>query len=209
MISAFLPLPVLPEHIGYRQMPAVIARGPVAEGRPLLGFGDAGTGGVQSAQFHIARAGYRSFEIVLPVQPQNPAHVGLMNQVKDGFGRTMSRLPEIFGVSRQTLYNWLSGETPKEQHHGKLNELAAAAGVFKELGFKPTSVSLDRTVSQGKSFLQLLSAGANGAESARMLMRIVQRGAESKDKLDTILGQAKHSRLDVADMGTPSFPEDV
>lgn len=209
MISAFVPLPVLPEHFGYRPAVTLIARGSGAEGRPLPEFGGAGTGGWQSAAFHLDRRGYRSVELVFADAVRTAPHVDLMLQVKEGFGRTMSRLPAVFDVSRQTLYNWLAGETPKDVHHDKLRELAAAASVFKEFGFRPTSAALDRTVSQGKSLLQLIGAGADGDESARRLIRIVQRGADSRAKLDAVLGGRKSPRPEASDMGTPSFSEDV
>lgn len=212
MITAFIALPVLPEHFGYRPVPAVVARGPVVEGNPLSNFGGAGTGGWQSASYFRERSGYPAFEVVLtgePVAVPAAPHVELMQQVKEGFGRTMSRLPAVFGVSRQTLYNWLAGETPKELHRGKLQELAAAARVFKELGFKPTSAVLDRQVSQGKSLLQLISVGADGAESARKLVRLAQRGENARAKLDAAIRGRKRPRPGVADMGTPSFSEDA
>ncbi len=212
MISAFIPLPVPPEQFGYRPVPAVVIRESIAEGSPLPEFGGAGTGGWPSASFFLERSGYCAFEVVLAGERAaalEAPHVELMQQVKEGFGRTMSRLSAVFGVSRQTLYNWLAGETPKEVHHSKLKQLAAAARVFKEVGFKPTPEMLDRTVSQGKSLLQLISAGADGAESARKLVRATQRGADARAKLDAALGGRTRQRLDVSDMGAPSFSEDA
>lgn len=81
-----------------------------------------------------------------------------------------------FGVSRQTLYNWPCGETPKESHQGKLVQLAAAARAFTDIGFKPTAPSLERTVAQGKSFVELIWQGADGKETAERLVRIEKRG---------------------------------
>jgi transcriptional regulator with XRE-family HTH domain len=133
----------------------------------------------------------------------------MMQQVKAGFGRTMTRLPEVFGVSRQTLYNWLSGETPKAAHQAKLAQLAAAARVFAELGMTPTSDLLDRVVSHGKSFLQLLAGGADGADMAARLVQITKRSADSRSRLDTILKGRKTDRPDISEMGTPSLAEDV
>ena len=132
-----------------------------------------------------------------------------MKEVKVGFGRTMSHLPAVFGVSRQTLYNWLNGEIPKEQHQGKLVQLAAAARVFVEADFKPTALALDRTVAQGKSFVELLGEGADGKETAQRLVRIEKRGAASREKLDALLGDRTPARLDVSDMGRPSLDEDA
>ncbi len=213
MISSFVPLGATLEGALHRPIPAVYARMPTAEGRPLSGFGAVGTGGQASESFYRERNGYTLPSVVTSVkaegvQPYVP-FVDLMQQIGAGFGRTKSRLPEVFGVSRQTLYNWANGETPKPQHHAKLRELAAAANAFTKEGFTPTSLSLDRTVSKGKSLLQLLSQGADGAETAAKLVRIVKRSNESLAKLDAMLGDQKGPRPEVPDMGTPSFAEDA
>jgi transcriptional regulator with XRE-family HTH domain len=116
-------------------------------------------------------------------------YTDLMKDVKACFGRTMSHLPAVFGVSRQTLYNWLNGEIPKEQHQGKLVQLAASARVFIEAGFKPTALSLDRTVTHGKSFIEIIGQGADGKESAERLIRLENRGASTRAKIDALLGE--------------------
>lgn len=168
---------------------------------------EVGTGGMALVAFILRPYGYQPLTIVEshPVIQQMP-YAQLMRQVKAGFGRTMSRLPAVFGVSRQTLYNWLEGETPKEQYRGRLFQLAQAASVFAELGVKPDSITLDRTVAQGKTFLQLMAAGADGKETAKKLIRIIQRGRESRTKLDTLLAGRK-SKLDASDIGAPFLDE--
>lgn len=192
--------------IGYRQPVPIYGRATV-ESRPLPNISAVGTGGIESEDYYRDRMGYQPLEIVLAaMQAEVAPFAKLMQEVKASFGRTMTRLPEVFGVSRQTLYNWLGGEMPKEVHQEKIRQLAAAARVFTELGFKPTSLSLDRVLSQGKSLLQLLSEGADGREMAKKLVRIAQRGTESKAKLDEILGDRK-KRLDASDIGTPSLSE--
>lgn len=178
---------------------------------PIIGA--AGTGGVESGDYyrrlHVLPMGYRAFLFV--VVPADVSEVrpyaALMQVIKSGFGRTMARLPEVFGISRQTLYNWMNGETPKPAHQEKLRQLADAARVFSALGFKPTSLALDRTVMQGKSLLQLLSEGAEGGETAKKLVRIVQRGNDTRAKLDDLLGGRK-ARLDALDIGAPFLDED-
>jgi transposase-like protein len=212
MIGAFVPLELTPEqYVGYRNPPAIHGSASVAAGpAPRSPFGDIGTGGIASAKFYSVRLGYQSFVVLeLNRQAATPAvapHVRQMADVKTGFGRSMSRLSEVFGVSRQTLYNWRDGETPKAAHQARLEQLAEAARFFTEVGFKPTALSLDRTVTQGKSLLQLISEGADGREIAKRLVRIEQRGADSRAKLDGMLGGRK-SRPGVADLGTPSFDE--
>lgn len=195
---------------GYRSVAAIHGRAASGLATPMPFFGAAGTGGFESQAFVLARRGYQPFVILH--RPAATESVGpfveLMIEVKAGFGRTMSRLPEVFGVSRQTLYNWLEGETPKEVHHKNIRQLAAAARVFAELGVKPNSAALDRTVSQGKSILRLLSEGSDGKESAKKLVRILQRGMDSRAKLDAMLGGRK-ARPDVSDMGAASLDEEA
>ena len=174
-------------------------------------FWGVGTGGLISEKFLRFRSGYDTPTIQVAVgrsvAPAVPPFVQIMQDVQAGFGRTLSRLPEVFGVSRQTLYNWMNGETPKPGHHEKLRELAAAARVFSELQFKPTSLALERTVAQGKTLLQLLSEGADGAESARRFVRVMVRGSEERSRLDALLGPRSAPKLEASDMGGPATPE--
>lgn len=204
-----LPVPASADFaaVHYRPVPAVYSRVQVLE-RPLP-LQVVGTGGVASAQFVREAFGYQPYEVLeQPQVVEEAPYAKLMGQVKSGFGRTMSRLPEVFGVSRQTLYNWLEGETPKAVHQERLRQLAEAAKVFADLGIKPTTPMLDRTVAQGKSFLQLMAAGANGQEAAKKLIRIIQRGADSRAKLDALL-EGRKAKLSASDIGASALDENV
>lgn len=211
-MASFVAVQSPAEYVAYQPVPAISRGSNTVDGGPLPIFGAVGTGGESSVAFFLARReGYPAFAIVLSneqdTSKRNPPFVALMEEIKAGFGRTMSSIPEVFGVSRQTLYNWLAGETPKEQHHAKLQELAAAARVFSSLGFKPSSAMLDKTLAQGKSFLQLISGGVSGEDTANRLIRILNRGSDSRDKLREIVGARKPARLEVADMGAPHADE--
>lgn len=212
MLALVVPICEINAHAHCRPV-AAIYRQATVDGGPLPCFGGSGTGGVEGVHFHMSRQGYSSFAIIkveLPATQNTYApYIDLMNEAKAGFGRTMSHLPAVFGVSRQTLYNWLNGETPKEQHQGKLVQLAAAARVFTEAGFKPTAQSLERTVAQGKSFVELIGQGADGKETAERLVRIEKRGLVAREKLDALLGDRTRSRPDVEDMGRPALNEDA
>jgi len=200
-------------HADYKPTSAIYRQVVVTEREPLPCFGGSGTGGVEDWKFANSRQGYSPYVILKPepqaVQNAYAPYTDLMQEVKTGFGRTLSHLPAVFGVSRQTLYNWLNGETPKEQHQGKLVQLAAAARVFTEAGFKPTALSLERTVAQGKSFVELIGQGADGKETAERLVRIERRGAIARNNLDALLGDRTFSRPDIADMGRPALNEHV
>lgn len=213
MLGLTVPAADFNDYPHYRSVPAIHSPAIVAEGRPLPYFGGSGTGGIEDVQFVMSRQGYSPFVILkmelATAQEIYAPYTDLMKEVKASFGRTMSHLPAVFGVSRQTLYNWLNGEIPKERHQGKLVQLAAAARVFIEAGFKPTAVSLDRTVAQGKSFLELIGQGTDGKETAEKLIRLEKRRASARAKLDALLGDRSSSRPDIADMGRPAFNENV
>lgn len=153
---------------------------------------------------HTPSARYDAFLAAL-----NGHVVQLLREVEAAFGRTLSRLPVVFGVSRQTLYNWRDGERPKEAHQAKLVQLAAAARAFSAAHFTPTAAMLDRTVAQGKSFLILLAEGADGADTANRLMRIVQRDRAADARLDAALAGRPKIKLAASDFGAEAFEEDA
>jgi hypothetical protein len=181
------------------------------DGRPKMPtFAGAGTGGTAGEEFYRNRLGYETATIAVrhDVPTATNEFADAMAQVKAGFGRTVSHLPAVFGVSRQTLYNWLKGETPKSSHHAKLRELAAAARVFEELTFVPTATHLQQPILKGKSLIELLSEGADGTEAAKRLMRVVQRNAEEQRRVDRILAGSPSTRPDREDFGLPAFREE-
>ncbi len=170
-----------------------------------------GTGTTRSLEAYRDRTGYQLFQImeqVAELPPVAQPFAELMLEIKKGFERTLSRLPVVFGVSRQTLYNWLGGETPKDAHQAKLIELAAAAREFSAVGFRPTATMLGRTVAKGRSFLALLAEGADGAATAKSLMRIVERSLRTRTRLDAALAGRHREPLRPEDIGSPAVDED-
>lgn len=194
----------------FRVPPAIVAQADVSE--PYLEFGKPGTGGVASWDFWERRFGYGAISVAQPDVsiPTSNAVQHAMQTVREGFGRTMSYLPAVFGVSRQTLYNWLNGEkSPSHEHEGKIRQLEAASRRFQELGFKPTSSHLTRTLTQGRTFLELLAAGSDGALTADKLVRLVHRGQSSRARLTELLagresaGPLEHALPPVMDDDAP------
>lgn len=132
----------------------------------------------------------------------------LMRDVQSVFGRSLTHLPVVFGVPRQTLYNWLGGETPREVYHDRIIQLAAAAHVFSTAHFAPTAPMLDRTLVDGKSFLTLLAEGADGAETASYLMKVVNRDRAADARFDAALPGRPKSTFSASDFGADAFDED-
>lgn len=179
-------------------------------------FGMAGTGGISDANFIARRPGHDlnwwgASSKNAPIKrivlvAEKPSCARLMKVIKDGFGRTFSHLPAIFGVSRQTLYNWLRGESPKEIQLAKLEQLASAAKVFSEQGFKVTAQALNRSLDRNLSFIELLAKGADGKSMAEKLIRLETTGQRKRQQLFELLGNAE-IRDDEPDLIRNSFDE--
>lgn len=188
----------------YRPLAAIHGRADARQ-RPWPSSWEPGTGGVALKEFFQQAVGYQPY-LVQEVAPVAP-FAKLMGQVREGFGRTMTRLPEVFGVSRQTLYNWLNGDMPAETHHERIRNLAQAAQVFSACQFRPTSNTLDRTLRNGKTFLQLLAEGADGKETAQKLVKVVERSATARAQLEALLADEPRAALKASDLGAPALDE--
>ena len=62
-------------------------------------------------------------------------------------------------------------------------------------------------VSRGKSLLQLIGSGEDGAAAARELAGIVEKAPGRARGIDAILGERAPSHLEVSDMGLPAVDE--
>lgn len=179
-------------------------------------FGMAGTGGISDANFIARRPGHdlnwwgasskNALIKRIVLVAEKPSCARLMKVIQDGFGRTFSHLPAIFGVSRQTLYNWLRGESPKEIQLAKLEQLASAAKVFSEQGFKVTAQALNRSLDRNLSFIELLAKGADGKSMAEKLIRLEMTGQRKRQQLSGLLDNAK-IRDDKPELIRKSFDE--
>lgn len=178
-------------------------------------FDFVGTGGALTEHFLSSRAGGYAIMGVEPRTARAPQLVrdgqlpdcaGMMTLVKDTFGRSMTRLAEVFGVSRQTLYNWMRGELPKAQHQARLRELAAAAEVLRSEGIVATPPLLGRVVSRGRPLLELVAEQGDGADAARKLVSIVRRSERERTRL-AATSKGRKSRPGRADMGLVALDE--
>ena len=168
-----------------------------------------GTGGLPLIALVQSDIGYSMVPTVVAVEHAvHTPFADLMQVVQSGFGRTMSSLPGVFGVSRQTLYNWLKGETPKVVYQERIRELAKAASLFQDLGFVSTTQALSRVLMDGKSFLQLVAEGADGKDMAKKLVSLIRRGDDSRAKLTALVG-GRRAELTAYDIGAPALDERV
>lgn len=194
--------------------PAAYIQPAVAEGPAWPIFGQVGSGCLLMVECFSPRTAYPGYVVVQIDNRTNKAanavanYSGAMAEVRRAFGRTFSRLPAVFGVSRQTLYNWLDGEMPNERHQERIVQLAEAARVFSVALFTPDAASLTRTLSRGKSFLELMSDGAEGRDAAQKLMALSQRSRASRAHIDAALADIRAGAAARPSFSAPALNEE-
>lgn len=128
-------------------------------------------------------------------------------QIRAIFKPAVSELANVFGVSRQAIYNWLSGEVPISLHANKIKDLAAAADVMKDQGITITSHILRRKITDSKSLFELVRDGGSAKESAQLLVHILRTEKEQRRVLDLRLANRVKPEVNPLDIGFPMLNE--
>ena len=95
----------------------------------------------------------------------------------------VSDLAITLGVARQSIYNWLNGESVTEENAGKLRDLAQAADVLSHEGIAVNSMLLKRKFANGKTLFQVAQAGESARDAAMVLVQILKRETEQRERI--------------------------
>jgi len=104
---------------------------------------------------------------------------------------SVSDLAKSFNVSRQTIYNWLNGEQPKNEHTSRLQDLALAADIIAEAGITVNGQLLKRKVIEGKNLFEFFRDGGPAQYAARLIVQIVKQEATQRERLTARLAGRK------------------
>ena len=122
---------------------------------------------------------------------------------------TVLELANLFGVSRQAVYDWQGGAQPAPQAAERLALLARAADVFAEANIKVDAKALRRKVSGGGTVLDAVLNGGDGEHVARSLVPTLQREAAQRERLSQQLAGRKRGSVSADDYGAPAVSEDA
>jgi DNA-binding transcriptional regulator YiaG len=117
-------------------------------------------------------------------------------------------LANLFGVSRQAVYDWQDGAQPAPETALRLAKLARAADVFASAGVLVDSRTLKRRVLGGGTVLQTVLEGGNAEQVARSLVPTLRREASQRESLSKQLAGREHVHAEIDDYGSPVVAED-
>lgn len=121
---------------------------------------------------------------IVDVKPSHEFDIALaLDRIKSVFGFGISRLAEILGVSRTSVYNWRKGEEPSEKYLNTLKDLSDTAEMFERAEVKITGLLLKRKFLGGKSLIDLVNEGMPIYSTAITLLKQIELESEQRDKL--------------------------
>lgn len=145
-----------------------------------------GTGGELSARhlqadMHQARKVSPTVEVVEVGAVRSPTEN--LAHIREVLKPAVSDLATTLGVSRQSVYNWLNGETVADENAAKLQDLAQAADVLAHEGVTVNAALLKRKFANGRTLLQVAQAGESARDAALQLVQIHKRETAQRERM--------------------------
>jgi transcriptional regulator with XRE-family HTH domain len=107
-----------------------------------------------------------------------------LSRIREVLRPAVSDLAATFGVSRQSVYNWLNGEPVAAENAERLHDLAQAADVLAHEGVEINAALLKRKFANGRTLMQVALAGESARDAALMLVQIHQREAVQRERMN-------------------------
>ena len=146
-----------------------------------------GTGGELSLE-HLQRSAQQAQHKVSVVEV---AEVNLvrtpgenLSRIREVLKPAVSDLATTFGVSRQSVYNWLNGDPVTNENAAKLQDLAQAADVLAHEAVGINAALLKRKFANGRTLMQVAQAGESARDAALLLVHIHKREAAQRERMN-------------------------
>lgn len=154
-----------------------------AAGAALTGIGTGGELSLEHLQRSTQLAQYRAsvFEVAEVDQIRKPSEN--LSRIREVLNPAVSDLATTFGVSRQSVYNWLNGELVANENAAKLQDLAQAADLLAHEGVSINSALLKRKFANGRTLMQVAQAGESARAAALMLIQLHKREAIQRERM--------------------------
>lgn len=166
-----------------------------------------GTGGELSLE-HLQRSAQRAHHMV-PVnevteveQIRTPSEN--LSRIREVLNPAVSDLATTFGVSRQSVYNWLNGEPVADENAAKLKDLAQAADVLAHEDVGINAALLKRKFANGRTLMQVAQGGESARDAALMLIQIYKRETVQRERMNARFANRAKTPVS-ADFDLPAF----
>jgi len=106
-----------------------------------------------------------------------------LSRIREVLNPAVSDLATTFGVSRQSVYNWLNGEPVAEENAAKLQDLSQAADVLVHEGVAVNAALLKRKFASGRTLMQVAQAGESARDAAVLLAQIHKREIAQRERM--------------------------
>ena len=161
----------------------------------ILAAGSGAGGAAQPTDIGYAPSNVR---IINPAKKQIDCSDELAD-IKQSLKLSTTAMSVAFNVSRQTIYNWLAGETPRVEQREKIAKLAAAAKQIHQAGMSDR-LQLRQPLVDGSSFWELVSQGKDPRELANIIVKSADRRRAQRELGSARLREKRAAGLAV---GTP------
>jgi transcriptional regulator with XRE-family HTH domain len=171
-----------------------------------------GTGGELSVE-HLQRSTHQMQHMVPSVDVANVAPpvrspAEDLVRIREVLKPAVSDLATTFGVSRQSVYNWLNGDSVAEENAAKLQDLAQAADVLAHEGIAVNAALLKRRFANGRTLLQVAQASESARDAALQLVHIHKREMTQRERMATRFAN-RGKTAPSADFDLPSASDDA
>ena len=179
-----------------------------AAGAALTGIG---TGGELSLE-HLQRSAREAQHMVPMVEVAELEQVRTpsenLSRIREVLNPAVSDLATTFGVSRQSVYNWLNGDPVADENAAKLQDLAQAADVLAHEGVGINAAQLKRKFADGRTLMHVAQAGESARDAALMLVQIHKREAVQRERMNARFASRAKTPAS-ADFGLPASNDHV
>lgn len=138
-----------------------------------------GTGGLSTTELY-ARKSTALREGTAPVQPQPKLEAAAISSIEKERLSAIRRLLRIgvgdvgkmFGVSRQSVYDWLGGKQPSTERADRIFELTNAL-FDRRIDLESTQGRVGtRVLEAGETFVEMIARGVNAEEAVQQLVSV-------------------------------------
>ncbi len=130
-----------------------------------------------------------------------------LSRIREVFKPSVTELAALFGVARQTVYNWQEGQPISPENAARLENLAAAADVLQENGLAGHGHALRRPLPGGGTLFDRVRQGDSAAQAALALVEMLRRESAQREGFKARVADQERQPVDTDELGLPFLGE--